>query len=329
MLRPLEGMFTTERYPNLLVGLEVSDDAAVYKINDEVAVIQTLDFFTPVVDEPYDFGAISAANSLSDIYAMGGKPLFALNIVAFPSSRLPMEVLQLILRGAHDKAAEAGISLVGGHTIDSTEPVFGLAVTGVIDPKRILSNSNAQPGDAIILTKPIGLGIISTAVKQGLASSAVAQRAIEIMSRLNRPAAEVMTDFEVNACTDVTGFGLLGHLREMSVASGVNAIVFTQSVPVIDGTAELAAEGVVPGGTLANMDYVSGEVIWEPGISRVMQSLLCDAQTSGGLLMAVPSSRKDELLARLAEEGVSDSAHIGNFTEHGDGKITVRQQHSP
>ncbi|MBE9509038.1 MAG: selenide, water dikinase SelD, partial [Chloroflexi bacterium] len=209
--------------PAVLVGVETSDDAAVYKLTDDLAIVQTVDFFTPIADDPYDFGAISAANSLSDIYAMGARPLFALNIVGFPSSRLPMEVLHRILQGALDKAAEAGVSVIGGHTVDDTEPKYGMAVTGVVHPERVVTNAAARPGDQIVLTKPIGTGIIATAVKRGLADEATARQAIALMAALNRDAAEAMVEVGVSACTDVTGFGLLGHLREMTAGAGLDA----------------------------------------------------------------------------------------------------------
>lgn len=311
---------------NILVGLNTADDAAVYKINDETAVVQTVDFFTPIVDDPYHFGAIAATNAFSDVYAMGGKPLFALNIVGFPSNRLPMEVLKEILKGAQDKAKEAGVSIIGGHTIDDTEPKFGLAVTGLIHPKKILSNANAKPGDALILTKPIGLGIISTAIKRGLADEGTVKQAIEIMSILNRNAAEVMTDFQVNACTDVTGFGLLGHLSEMTVASGVDAEIYSEKVPILEQAREFAVANVVPGGTQNNIEFVSGKVEWTSEISSTQQVLLCDAQTSGGLLISVPEKNAGELLTKLSENGVSGSAIIGKITKRGKGKIVVKSR---
>jgi len=309
---------------NILVGTETRDDAAVYRLDDHTAIVQTVDFFTPIVDDPYHFGAIAAANAFSDIYAMGGNPLFALNIVGFPSKRLPMEILKRILQGAQDKAKEAGVSIIGGHTVDDMEPKYGMAVTGVINPKRILTNSNAQPDDAIILTKPIGVGIITTAIKRGLANEKTTNHAITIMSTLNRQAAEVLKQFPVNACTDVTGFGLLGHLKEMSQASRVNAVVSLNSIPSIDEAWEFATGNVVPGGTLNNMDYVSDTVEWDEDISRTARIILCDSQTSGGLLIAIPSKYTNDLLRELHSKGIPDAACIGSFTEEGEGKITVR-----
>jgi cysteine desulfurase NifS/selenium donor protein len=312
---------------NILVGTETKDDAAVYRLDDHNVIVQTVDFFTPIVDDPYHFGAIAAANAFSDIYAMGGKPLFALNIVGFPSNRLPMEILKRILQGAQDKAKEAGVSIIGGHTVDDTEPKYGMAVTGVINPKRIFTNSNAQPGDAIILTKPVGIGIITTAIKRGLTDEKTINRAITIMSALNHQAAEVLNQFPVNACTDITGFGLLGHLREMSRASRVNAVVFLDSVPSIGKAWEFATGNIVPGGTLNNVEHVADTVEWNEDISRTARIILCDAQTSGGLLIAVPSKYTDDLLRRLHRNRVPDAAYIGNFTEKGEGKIAVKKVH--
>jgi selenium donor protein len=309
--------------PNVIVGTTTSDDAAVYRLTDGTAIVQTVDFFTPVVDDPYDFGAIAAANSLSDIYAMGGRPLFALSVVGFPEKRLPMEVLQQILRGAHDKAQEAGISIIGGHTVEDNEPKFGLVVTGIIDPDRVLTNDQAQPGDAIILTKPIGLGIISTAVKRGMASDELARKAVKIMSTLNRDAAEAMLKVGAHACTDVTGFGLLGHLKEMTRASKVDAVIYAGKVPVIKEAWDLAAAGAVPGGTLSNLDFVSDTVEWDDNIPETTKLILCDAQTSWGLLIVLPAGKKDETLKGLRGKRIAQAAHIGDFTESGVGKMVV------
>ena len=311
--------------PSVLVGVETSDDAAVYKLTDDLAIVQTVDFFTPIADDPYDFGAISAANSLSDIYAMGARPLFALNIVGFPSNRLPMEVLHRILLGALDKAAEAGVSVIGGHTVDDTEPKYGMAVTGVVHPDRVVTNAAARPGDQIVLTKPIGTGIIATAVKRGLADEATTRQAIALMAALNRDAAEVMVEVGVSACTDVTGFGLLGHLRGMTAGAGVDAAVYADRVPVLEAARTFAGAGVVPGGTRDNLAFVEPHVDWGEDISEVQKLVLADAQTSGGLLIAVPAKRLEALLAALAERGVVGAAHIGEFTVPGPGRIAVRQ----
>ena len=310
--------------PNVIVDTTTADDAAVYRLQNGMAIVQTVDFFTPIVDDPYQFGAIAAANSLSDIYAMGGKPIFGLSIVGFPEKRLPLEVLHLILKGAHDKANEAGINILGGHTVEDNEPKFGLVVTGTIDPNHVLTNDRAQPGDAIILTKPIGLGIISTAIKRGMSSIELANKVAAVMSMLNRSASEAMLKVGANACTDVTGFGLLGHLKEMTRSSRVNAVVYLSKVPVIEEARKLAAAGAIPGGTLANQDFVADTVEWDERISHIGKLILCDAQTSGGLIIALPVNQKDELLAMLREKGVTESAHIGEFTEPGEGKILVK-----
>jgi selenium donor protein len=287
----------------ILVGTETADDAAVFAVNDDLALVQTVDFFTPIVDDPYEFGAISAANSLSDVYAMGGTPLFALSIVAFPGNRLPMSVLGSILKGAADKAAEAGIAIIGGHTVDDTEPKFGLAVTGSLDPAKIRTNAGAQVGDVLILTKPIGTGILSTAMKQGALSRADARPAIEWMAKLNRAAAEVMLQTGANACTDVTGFGLLGHLLGMMRGSGTSALIHADSVPLIDKAYELAAAGIIPGGTKNNMSYTEASVSYAKSISNVTRALLNDAQTSGGLLISLPKAQSDAYLRAMGERG--------------------------
>lgn len=309
--------------PNVLVSAQTADDAAVYKIREDLAIVQTVDFFTPVVDDPYSFGAIAAANSLSDIYAMGGKPLFALSIVGFPEKRLPMEVLQEIIKGATDKASEAKTPILGGHTVEDSEPKFGLVVTGTINPKNVFTNSKAQPGDMLILTKPLGLGIITTALKREIADKNIAEKAISIMSELNAIAAEVMVEIGANACTDITGFGLLGHLREMVYNSKVDAEVYYTKVPFIEGAEELARMNMIPGGTLANLEYVKPYVHWDDKIAQIYRILLCDAQTSGGLLISVEKKNAEKLLSLLSKKGVKDSAIIGKIANVGKGYITV------
>ncbi len=307
---------------NVLVGTDTLDDAAVYRLGRDLAIVQTVDFFTPIVDDPYHFGAIAASNSLSDIYAMGGTPLFALNIVGFPEKRLSLDVLRRILDGALAKAKEAGISIIGGHSIEDTEPKYGLAVTGVVRPDKILRNSGARPGDRIVLTKPIGTGIIATAMKRGIADKDITERAIAVMSELNRGAAEAAAEFAVTACTDVTGFGLLGHLKEMTEGSGVDAEICVDAVPIIPGARELAAADIVPGGTINNHAFVSPAVDWDPSVSRTDQLLLCDAQTSGGLLIAVNEKNAVKLIENLESRGAS-AADIGTFTGAGTGRIHV------
>jgi selenium donor protein len=309
--------------PAVLVDAETSDDAAVYRLRPDLAVVQTVDFFTPIADDPFDFGAVSAANSLSDVYAMGATPLFALSIVGFPSRRLPLRVLERILEGAAEVAREAGVSIVGGHTVDDTEPKFGLAVTGVVHPDRVMRNSTARAGDELVLTKPIGTGILATAVKRGMADEAVSRRLVATMRRLNKAAAEAMEETGAHACTDVTGFGLLGHLREMAAGSGLDAELEAGAVPVLEPARELAAADVVPGGTLDNLEHVSPFVDWSAGLSRVDRVLLADAQTSGGLLIAVPPERTAALLAALQARGVAESRRIGRFTGPGHGRIRV------
>jgi cysteine desulfurase NifS/selenium donor protein len=308
--------------PNALVDASTNDDAAVYKITDDLAVVQTVDFFTPIVDEPYWFGAISAANSLSDIYAMGAEPIFALSIVGFPSNRLPLGVLEEILRGAHDKASEAGISILGGHTVDDNEPKYGMAVTGLVHPEKILRNSTAKPGDALILTKPLGLGILTTAVKQGLVKAETKAKMIEIMASLNKKSAQIMREYPINACTDITGFGLLGHCHEMTLGSGVNARLQLTNVPILREAREFAEMGIIPGGTVNNLSFVEPYVSFDEKISHTDQILLADAQTSGGLLISLPASDADNFLKRLSSVGVN-AARIGFIETKGDGRIFV------
>jgi cysteine desulfurase NifS/selenium donor protein len=310
--------------PALMVGTDTADDAAVYQLNDQLAVVQTVDFFTPIVDDPYWFGAISAANSISDIYAMGARPLFALNVVGFPSNRLPMSVLERILKGALDKAAEAGISVVGGHTVDDTEPKFGLAVTGVVQPDRLLRNNTARPGDALILTKPLGVGIISTATKRGIAEADDIREAMDVMAALNRVASEVLQEMQANACTDITGFGLLGHLHEMSSGSQVDVEISAQTIPVLQAAIKYAGAGIVPGGTLNNLEHVKKHVHFSGTLSKVMQMILADAQTSGGLLASIPQNKADSTLAAMKERGVEEAAIIGRITGKGTGIIDVQ-----
>jgi len=307
----------------ILVGSDTADDAAVYKIDERTAIVQTVDFFTPILDDPFQFGAVAAANSLSDVYAMGARPLFALNIVGFPSNRLPMSVLEDILRGAQSKADEAGIAIIGGHTVDDTEPKYGMAVTGIVAPDKVLANRGAKPGDALILTKPIGTGVLSTAMKQGMLEPEQAQLLYETMAALNRSAAEAVQRVEAHACTDVTGFGLLGHLLEMLLASGVSAEVRADGVPLLRGAFELAASGVIPGGTRDNAEHTSGRVRYGDGVSATTRLLLNDAQTSGGLLVAVAGNQAEELLSALREGGVSSASRIGEVVAKREAAVYV------
>jgi cysteine desulfurase NifS/selenium donor protein len=310
-------------HPDILVGTDQADDAAVYRINDKQAIVQTLDFFTPIVDDPYTFGAIAAANALSDIYAMGAEPLFALNIVGFPSNRLPMEVLKQILRGASDKAAEAGIQVIGGHTVDDNEPKFGMAVTGIIHPDKILRNSGTKPGDVLILTKPIGTGIMATAMKRKLTDQQLNNRTIELMLELNKVAAETMLAYPVSTATDITGFGLVGHLHEVTAASNVDAEIISSSVPFLPGAEEMAAAGAIPGGSLDNLDYANKFVHWDEKIGYIKKVLLCDAQTSGGLLVSMPEQYADNFLSKLAEKG-KRGVVVGKILAKGTGQIIVK-----
>ena len=266
----------------------------------DTTILQTVDFFTPIVDDPYDFGRIAAANSLSDIYAMGGQPLFALNIVAFPSDDLPMEVLTKILEGGANIARKAGIPILGGHSIKDKEPKYGMVVTGRVNQK-VCPNSNAQPGDILLLTKPLGLGIISTAIKKGLASKKMISNAVSIMTSLNKNAADIMMKVGVNACTDITGYGLLGHLLEMTKASKVSAQIDFDSIDFIDGARKLAYEDIIPGGTKRNYDFVKDSVLFSENINQAQKYLIADAQTSGGLLISAPHDKAEKLNKMLLE----------------------------
>ena len=308
--------------PDVLVGLETGDDAAVYRLRPDLALVLTTDFFTPVVDDAYTFGAIAAANALSDIYAMGAQPLMAVNLVAFPIKELGESVLAEILRGGLDKVREAGIDILGGHSIDDHEPKYGLAVTGTVHPDRVRRNRGGRPGDRLVLTKPLGTGIITTAIKHEVAEPSSAAAAIEGMLRLNRDAADAMATVEVHAVTDVTGFGLLGHLHFMARASGVAARVEAASVPFLPGAEVLADAGEVPGGTRSNERFLSSRVRWPKHLTAATKTLLCDAQTSGGLLIAVPEKDVARLLEALEAKRVAGST-VGELTEGEAGAILV------
>lgn len=309
--------------PNVLVGNATADDAAIYKLSDDLALVLTTDFFTPIVDLPYDFGAIAAANALSDVYAMGGTPLTALSIVGFPDAALGPEVLIEILRGAADKAAEAGIAIVGGHTIKAEEPIFGLAVVGKIHPQQVLSNDKAQPGDVLILTKPLGLGIITTAAKNGEDNLGAIESAIGIMKTLNRVAGEEVVRGGVHALTDITGFGLLGHLRNIVAGSQVCARIFFDRVPVIPAARAYVDAGIFPGGTNANWKFLADWVTYDSALTKQDQLLLCDAQTSGGLLAAIPANRAESLLKALHARGIVEAAVIGQIEGGTPSRIMV------
>jgi selenide, water dikinase len=311
--------------PNLLVGLDTSDDAAVYRLRDDLAIVVTTDFFTPIVDDPYDWGRVAATNALSDVYAMGGRPLLALNLVAWPREGLPFELLARVLDGGADVAHAAGCVVAGGHSIDDAEPKFGLAVVGVVHPDRVLTNAGAQPGDRLVLTKPIGLGVLSTALKRDVASAQHVADAVAVMTALNDGAADAAEEIgpAVHAATDVTGFGLLGHLRELCVASHMTATVERASVPVIPGVVELLAAGMVAGGTQRNHTFVAADVDFGPA-TETDQLLLADAQTSGGLLFAVAPTAVDQLVGALGRRGTLAAAVIGTVGAAGPGpRITV------
>jgi len=309
--------------PNLLSGFAHGADAAVYRLSDESALVQTVDYITPIVDDPFAFGAIAAANALSDIYAMGARPVLALNLVGFPVKTLPMGMLDEILRGGAAKLAEAGVTLGGGHSIEDLEPKYGLAVTGLVHPKRVVTNTQARPGDVLILTKPLGLGIITTGIDRGLVNGSVIERVTAVMTQLNRAASEAMIAVGVHACTDVSGFGLLGHLREMLEASRVGAKVSLKQVPVLDEAWALVAKDSIPDGSRNNHRYLTEFAEWGRGISAEAQMILCDAQTSGGLLMAVPPKRADKLLKNLGQAGVESAAAIGEIISEPKGRIRV------
>jgi selenide,water dikinase len=308
--------------PNVLVGIATNDDAAVYRLAESgLALVATVDIFTPIVDDPFDFGRIAAANSLSDVYAMGARPLFALSIIAFPSRKLPLAIMGEILRGGAAGCADAGIAVVGGHSIDDAEPKYGLSVVGVVDPERVVRNSTGRPGDALVLTKPIGTGVISHAVKAGSAPGDALGAATASMAALNRDACAAMLEVGVSAATDITGFGLIGHLHELAHASGVGARLDAAHVPLLPGALELAAAGTIPGGSKRNADYFERWASFG-GVDPALRALLTDAQTSGGLLIAVPPARLDALRAALRARGVLDAV-IGALVPGAPGAIRV------
>ncbi len=326
--------------PDLLVGLDTGDDAGVYRLTEELALVQTVDYFTPVVDDPYAFGQIAAANALSDLYAMGARPLTALNIVGFPIKKLPHAVLGQILCGGADKLAEAGCALLGGHSIDDAEPKYGLAVTGVVHPAKAVTNGGAMAGDALVLTKPIGIGIVTTAHKRGLASPATVERVTALMATLNKAASGAMVDAGASACTDITGFGLLGHASEMARASGVGLEIRAAAVPILEETWEFLRAGAIPGGSKANLEFITAAdpvggggaaaeggplVEFAAGVTGEMRAVLADACTSGGLLISITESRLEKLLGLLAAKGVETRAVIGRAVAEHPGRIMVTE----
>lgn len=307
---------------NVLVGLDTSDDAGIYKLSEELAMVQTLDFFTPIVDDPYDFGQVAAANAVSDVYAMGGTPVTALNIVAFPITQLEKSILSAILEGAKDKLSEANIALVGGHSIDDEEPKFGLSVTGTIHPEQIRTNTGAKPGDKLLLTKPIGVGIMTSSLKKGLLSADEIQAVTKVMTTLNKTAMDVSKPYEIHASTDVTGFGLLGHLTEIAQGSNVGIQVDYHSVPVLPRVRELAEAGHIPGGSKSNYQYVKNRIHFADALQQIDKWILTDAVTSGGLLLSVRSEEAASLEQELRTNGVNASI-IGEVTTNTPGEIRV------
>jgi len=310
--------------PDVLVGLDTNDDAGVYKLTDDLAMVQTLDFFTPIVNDPYDFGQVATANALSDVYAMGGVPKTALNIVAFPVFKLDKGILTEILRGAGDKLKEANVSLVGGHSIDDPEPKFGLSVTGVIHPDKVRTNSGAEPGDKLILTKPIGVGIMTTSLKRDLLTQAEIERVTRVMTTLNKTAAETMNSYDIHASTDITGFGLMGHTSEMAAGSNVGITVYYNQVPILPRVRELAEQGAVPGGTKNNFAHVENVVTFPKNFDEIDKWIFCDAVTSGGLLVSVNADQAEALKEELKDKGV-DAHIIGEVTEENKGQVLVSE----
>jgi selenide,water dikinase len=312
------------RDPDLLVGVETRDDAGVYRIAPDLAIVNTVDFFPPIVDDAFAFGQIAAANALSDVYAMGARPLTAMNLAAFPKQGLPLEVLHEILRGGAHTLAEAGVALVGGHTVSDAEPKYGLAVTGLVDPARVVRNAGARPGDRLVLSKPLGVGIITTALKQAVADARAVQAATESMARLNRRTAELMLEEGAHACTDITGYGFIGHALEMAVASGVTLRISHRAVPHLAAALELRALGIMPGGLASNRHAGNGKVWFDDAVPGGWRDLLYDPQTSGGLLVALPDAGAQRLVARLRAEGVGEAAIVGHVLESaGDGRAIV------
>ena len=310
-------------HPDLLVGFEHGDDAAVYRLDDRVALVLTVDFFAPIVDDPFTYGAIAAANSMSDVYAVGGRPITALNIAAFPRS-LPPDVAPEILRGGAAKVAEAGAIIVGGHTVDDVEPKYGLSVVGIVEPGRQVQNSTAKPGDVLVLTKPIGTGVVTTALKNGRVDDDVLEAAVDSMLRLNRGPAEAMMSAGANAATDVTGFGIVGHLMTMMKASGTTGRLRRSALPILPGVLEHLSDGLAPGGTHRNIESSAGSVEWDDGITEIDRLLMCDPQTSGGLLISLRSDAVDGLLADLRDRGVSGTV-VGKVANFNGNAVEVRR----
>ena len=310
--------------PNVIRGMATLDDAGVYKLNDELAIIQTVDFFTPIVDDPYTFGQIAAANALSDVYAMGGKPLTAMNLVCFPLEKLDISVLNTILRGGIDKMGEAEVVLVGGHSIDDAELKYGLCVTGTVHPERLVTNSGAKPGDRIILTKPLGTGIINTASKAGMAPEETITRVIRSMASLNDKASALMQEAGVHACTDITGFGLIGHSVQLAQNSQIGIIFNSENIPIFPQAVQFAEWGLCPGGLHRNREFYSPSVTISNEVPPHLQDVLFDPQTSGGLLICLAAEKAEPLLNKLRQAGIEDAAIIGEVVSEPGGTVTVK-----
>lgn len=305
---------TSDKIGNLIVGLDTADDAAVYKLTDDKALIQTLDFFTPMVDDPYTFGQIAAANALSDVYAMGGEPIVAMNIVCFPSCH-DMNVLGEILRGGADKVNESGCLLVGGHTVDDKEPKYGLSVSGIVHPQKVLANSTAKSGDKLILTKPLGAGIMNTAMKADLVDEESSKHVIEVMTHLNKYAAKSFDKFPINSVTDITGFGFLGHSLEMAQASEVTIVIDSKKVPIMNRALEFSQMGIIPEGAYKNMGYVQDEIFISEDVEESLSDILHDPQTSGGLLVSLPAEYADDIVEDMLKNGAITAVVVGDVID--------------
>lgn len=309
--------------PNILVDIDTHDDAGVYKVNDDLALVLTTDFFPPVCSDPYEFGQIAAANSISDVYAMGGDPVLALNIMMFPAAKLPMEAYAEILKGGFDKATEAGVRIIGGHTIDDFPPKYGLAVVGYIHPEKIITNAGAQPGDYLILTKPIGTGVIMAGHRLGMASENDVTEARNLMKLLNKSGAEVMKKYNIRGATDITGYGLAGHALKMAKASNISIMISMEKVPLIGNVYNLIDEGCIPGASFSNLEYVEEHLLSDPALDYNLKMIAFDAQTSGGLLMSVSSEIVEEVLKDLHAAGLTFSSVIGTVTQRNEKYLTL------
>lgn len=310
--------------PNLLVGFETADDAAVYRLSDEIALVNTVDFITPPVDDPYWFGLISAANSISDIYSMGGRPLTAMNLVMFPSKQLDMGILKEILRGGHDKVQEAGAVLVGGHTVDDAEPKYGLSVSGIVHPERIITNAGSQPGDVLILTKPLGSGVLFNAVRSGkLAYQEIEREMLPIVATLNGKAMEIALQYDLHACTDITGFGIIGHSLEVALGCNARVVLEYGKLPFYDGALDMYKKGETTGSNLGNRNLAVGKLEIQTSLSKAAEELLYDPQTSGGLLLSLPASQAADAIVKLTAAGIATVARIGEVVEGSAGVVIV------